>query len=264
MLHDLYQINWTAWNALDKAVRQEIAQECGEWLDQEQLVRGTNEEDRNGDSAAYRIVGQKADLCFLHYRRSPTELHLAERRLRSQRIYEFSSLFTAIYPSSKQVYYEATAIAHKNLAQQGMNPTVEGWQPAFDNELSKQKNHLQKRVYRTIPEQQHICFYPMSKRRGEQVNWYDMTLDERRGLMRSHGRLGHKYHKMITQVVSGSTGLDEWEWAVDLHGDDPLQFKKLVYEMRFDPASSRFALFGDFYIGLKSDRADMVLFLTEG
>ena len=193
----------------------------------------------------------KGRLCFLHYRRSPSELNNAERRLRQQRIFEFLMPVYGYLSVIEASLYEATAIAHRNLAQKGLNPTVDGWQPAFDAELSKQKNHLQQRVYRTIPEQQHICFYPMSKRRGEQVNWYDMSLEDRR-LMRGHGRLGHKFHKMITQVVSGSTGLDEWEWAVDLHGDDPLQFKKLVYEMRFDPASSRFAMFGDFYIGLKT------------
>ena len=264
VLHDLYHIDWTAWRALSEAEQQAVAQEFADWIEEEGTIRGTSAEDREGDSAAYRIVGQKADICLLHYRRTPSDLNAVERRLRQLKIF---ALLTPVYGYLSIIeasLYEATAIAHKNLAQKGMNPTVEGWQPAFDQELAKQKNRLQERVYRAIPEQEHVCFYPMSKRRGEQVNWYDMTLEERRGLMRSHGRLGHKYHDKITQVVSGSTGLDDWEWAVDLHGDDPLQFKKLVYEMRFDPASSRFALFGDFYIGLKTPGDALKAFLIQG
>src|SRR5262249_60946691 len=70
-------------------------------------------------------------------------------------------------------------------------------------------------------------------------------------LMRGHGTIGRKYAGQVTQVISGSVGLDDWEWGVTLFADDPLVFKKLVYEMRFDPASSRFALFGPFYVGIR-------------
>jgi len=91
----------------------------------------------------------------------------------------------------------------------------------------------------------------MSKRRGEQVNWFDLPADERAELMRGHGAIGRKYAGQVVQVISGSVGLDDWEWGVTLFADDPLVFKKLVYEMRFDPASSRYALFGPFYVGIR-------------
>ena len=91
----------------------------------------------------------------------------------------------------------------------------------------------------------------MSKRRGEQVNWFDLPAEERAELMRGHGAIGRKYAGQVVQVISGSVGLDDWEWGVTLFTDDPLVFKKLVYEMRFDPASSRYALFGPFYVGIR-------------
>ena len=91
----------------------------------------------------------------------------------------------------------------------------------------------------------------MSKRRGEQVNWFDLPAAERADLMRGHGEIGRKYAGQVTQVIAGSVGLDDWEWGVSLFADDPLVFKKLIYEMRFDPASSRYALFGPFYVGIR-------------
>ena len=115
------------------------------------------------------------------------------------------------------------------------------------------KPHMEARLYRDIPPQRYICFYPMNKRRGEDKNWYTLPMPERRAMMRSHGRIGHKYHEQVTQVISGSVGLDDWEWGVSLHADDPLVFKKLVYEMRFDPVSAIYAEFGPFYVGLRRE-----------
>jgi chlorite dismutase len=93
----------------------------------------------------------------------------------------------------------------------------------------------------------------MSKRRGESVNWYALPLKDRRAMMRGHGSIGHKWAEQVTQVIGGSVGLDDWEWGVSLHADDPLAFKKLVYEMRFDPTTSWFGEFGPFYIGVRVD-----------
>ena len=152
--------------------------------------------------------------------------------------------------------YEATGAAHGRLAQRGLSPGKEGFEEAFAMEFQNQKSALKDRVFRSVPEKAYVCYYPMSKRRGEQENWYAMPLDERRALMRGHGKLGRKYSDRVTQIIGGSTGLDDWEWSVDLHSDDMLVFKKLVYEMRFDPASARFAEFGPFYVGSRCANAD--------
>ena len=118
--------------------------------------------------------------------------------------------------------------------------------------LEEQKEHLNSRVWRDMPENPYCCFLPDVERRGESVNWYDMSMDERHALMRNHGHLGRTDIDRVTQVISGSTGLDDWEWGVDLFANDPLVFKKLVYDT-VDPANARFAEFGAFYIGKRID-----------
>ncbi len=95
-----------------------------------------------------------------------------------------------------------------------------------------------------------ICFYPMSKRRDVAGNWYMLPYDERRDLMESHGRKGREFAGRVVQLVTGSTGIDDWEWAVTLFAADPADLKACVYEMRFDPASAIYAEFGLFVTGL--------------
>jgi chlorite dismutase len=91
----------------------------------------------------------------------------------------------------------------------------------------------------------------MNKFRGEARNWYNEPIRERQRMMREHGMIGRHYAGRVNQIISGSIGFDDWEWGVDLFADDPLVFKKLVYEMRFDEASAIYGLFGTFYIGLR-------------
>jgi chlorite dismutase len=91
----------------------------------------------------------------------------------------------------------------------------------------------------------------MNKLRGETKNWYGETIGERHRMMREHGVIGRHYAGRVTQIISGSIGFDDWEWGVDLFADDPLVFKKLVYEMRFDEASAVYGLFGAFFVGLR-------------
>jgi len=100
-----------------------------------------------------------------------------------------------------------------------------------------------------LPKTKHICFYPMNKRRSGNDNWYMLSMEERRAMMRSHGMIGRSYAGKVKQIITGSVGLDDWEWGVTLFADDALQFKKLVYEMRFDEVSARFGEFGPFYVG---------------
>jgi len=102
-----------------------------------------------------------------------------------------------------------------------------------------------------VPPNRFLCFYPMDKKRGENKNWYDVPIGERRRMMKDHGLIGRRYAGKVKQIISGSIGFDDWEWGVDLFADDPLVFKKLIYEMRFDEASALYALFGPFYIGLR-------------
>ncbi len=110
----------------------------------------------------------------------------------------------------------------------------------------------QARLFPKLPpeEMSAFCFYPMSKRRETEHNWYALDFDTRKELMVGHGKVGRTFHGRILQVITGSTGLDDFEWGVTLFGRHPDDLKACVYEMRFDEASSRYAEFGPFYTGM--------------
>jgi chlorite dismutase len=110
---------------------------------------------------------------------------------------------------------------------------------------------MKPRLFPSMPPNRYICFYPMDRRRGEDKNWYMLPMEERQRQMNDHGMVGRRYAGEVKQIITGSIGFDDWEWGVDLFADDPLVFKKLIYEMRFDHVSAVYALFGSFYIGLR-------------
>ncbi|HYV62756.1 MAG TPA: chlorite dismutase family protein, partial [Bryobacteraceae bacterium] len=95
------------------------------------------------------------------------------------------------------------------------------------------------------------------RRRGEDKNWYQVPLAERARQMQEHGAIGRRYAGSVRQIITGSIGFDDWEWGVDLFSEDPLVFKKLIYEMRFDEVSAVYALFGVFYVGLRTPAAEL-------
>jgi chlorite dismutase len=103
----------------------------------------------------------------------------------------------------------------------------------------------------------------MDRRRGEEKNWYTLPIEERARQMGEHGLVGRRYAGEVRQIITGSIGFDDWEWGVDLFADDPLVFKKLIYEMRFDYVSAVYALFGQFYVGLRCP-AEQIGTLLEG
>jgi chlorite dismutase len=117
-----------------------------------------------------------------------------------------------------------------------------------DEERARAYNEA--RLHPQLPEKRVLCFYPMSKRRAPGQNWYELPFDERKELMAGHGRVGRTYAGRILQLITGSVGFDDWEWGVTLLADDPVVVKEIVYEMRFDPVSAKYAEFGPFFVGL--------------
>jgi len=109
-----------------------------------------------------------------------------------------------------------------------------------------------------------FCFYPMSKRRSAADNWYQLSYDERLQLMRGHGSVGRTFHGRVVQLITGSTGLDDWEWGVTLFGRDLDVLKECVYTMRFDEASARYAEFGPFVAGTVGGTAEVLAALGAG
>ncbi len=254
ILHDVYRVDWPMWWAVQAQSGAEMGEAARQWL------AGAASAD-SGDSAAYSVLGQKGDLMFVHYRRTPEELSQVETSLRRLQLFEFLQPTYSFVSAIELSLYELTAVAAKRVAETGVRPGTREFEAEMAAEMERQKQRVQSRLFRKIPANKYICFYPMNKRRGEQVNWYNLSMEQRRELMRGHGRIGHKYHETVTQVIGGAVGLDDWEWGVSLHSDDMLQFKKLVYEMRFDPASALYAEFGPFCVGLRLSPEELLQYL---
>jgi hydrogen peroxide-dependent heme synthase len=115
---------------------------------------------------------------------------------------------------------------------------------------------LERRVHPKLPRKRLLCFYPMSKKREGADNWYSLGYDERRTLMGGHGKLGAKFSGRVIQLITGATGLSDWEWGVTLLSDDPKDIKDIVYEMRFDEVSARYGIFGPFTVGVVAPLRD--------
>ena len=249
VLHDVYSLDWEKWRGAESSERSSLIDSLSAWLAESQGV--------DGDTVAYSVLSQKGDIMFVHYRRDPDALHRAELGLRASGFFDYLKPTYSYFSVIEVSLYEVMAIAMKRLTERGLKPGTAEFEKEKDEEIERQKSRMDERLFRDIPPHHYICFYPMNKRRGEQVNWYAMPLSERRSMMRGHGTIGHKYYEIVTQVIGGSVGLDDWEWGVSLHSDDALVFKKLIYEMRFDPASSLFAEFGPFYIGIKAEGGEL-------
>jgi peroxiredoxin len=252
VLHDILALDWPRWNQLDATERDAVTTEACALLERQ----GQPEE---GHSACYSVLTQKGDLAFMHYRPTLETLRAAELELRRTRLYEFLVPTYSYLSVIELGTYELRPRATRALEKRGMTPDAPDYDDALHREMMGAAHG---RLFPDVPPGRYCCFYPMSKRRGEQVNWYALGGQERAQYMRGHGRIGRKYAGRVVQVISGSVGFDDWEWGVTLFADDPLVFKKLIYEMRFDPASSFFALFGPFYVGIRVASADLPVILA--
>jgi peroxiredoxin len=150
------------------------------------------------------------------------------------------------YTTTREQYAAETLIAEEGLVEG--SPEFEAGLKSFDERMAHYRKH---RLYPVLPDWPVICFYPMSKRRNGGDNWYSLDFEARKQLMAGHARVGRTYSGRILQLITGSTGLDEFEWGVTLLAKDTIDIKSIVYEMRFDEVTARFGEFGDFYIGMQ-------------
>jgi len=126
---------------------------------------------------------------------------------------------------------------------------IEAWNERIEH-------YREQRIHPQLPTRSTISFYPMSKRRTGADNWYALPFAQRKELMMGHATVGRRYAGRVTQLITGSTGLDDWEWGVTLFSDDPAALKDIVAEMRFDEVSVRYGEFGPFVTGLVLDPAE--------
>lgn len=145
--------------------------------------------------------------------------------------------------------YESTMKFYAETREKGIAPGSPEWDAAAAETLDRQRKAMHSRLYPTIPDAEYACFYPMNRKRDVGANWYSIPIADRARMMHEHGLNGRRYAGRVKQVISGSIGFEEWEWGVDLFADDPLDFKRLIYEMRFDEVSAVYAEFGPFFVG---------------
>jgi peroxiredoxin len=243
-LHQMMRFRWTAWRALPDKDRREIAG------DAEQLLAGM-ETRTNGQSALFSLLGHKGDLMLVHFRETFDQLNQAELDVARLRLNDFMEPATSYLSVIELGLYESSLKTYKALAERGVEPHSEEWKKAIEETVTRQKEAMRPRLFPTMPPNRYICFYPMDRKRGEEKNWYTLPMEERQRQMNEHGLVGRRYAGEVKQIITGSIGFDDWEWGVDLFANDPLVFKKLIYEMRFDHVSAVYALFGAFYIGLR-------------
>jgi peroxiredoxin len=244
VLHQMMRFRWSAWRPLRRSLKTEIMHEASSALSK-------MEQNPSGQSALFSLLGHKGDLMFVHFRSSFEELNQVELQLANLKLSDYLETTTSYLSVIELGLYESTIKTYNDLAERGLEPHSDEWKLAITETLNRQREAMRPRLFPDMPKHRYVCFYPMDRRRGEDRNWYTLPIEERARQMNEHGLVGRRYAGEVKQIITGSIGFDDWEWGVDLFADDPLVFKKLIYEMRFDQVSAVYALFGQFYVGLR-------------
>ncbi len=243
-LHQMMRFRWSAWRSTPENDRREIANEAAQSL-------AAMESKTDGQSALFSLLGHKGDLMLVHFRDSFDQLNQVELDLARLRLNDFLEPATSYLSVIELGLYESSLKTYKALADSGVEPHSEEWKKSIQETIVRQEEAMKPRLFPSMPPNRYICFYPMDRLRGEDKNWYTLPMEERQRQMNEHGMVGRRYAGEVKQIITGSIGFDDWEWGVDLFADDPLVFKKLIYEMRFDQVSAVYAAFGQFFVGVR-------------
>ena len=241
-LHMYYQIDQAALNAVHDHHRAE---------GREQLARILDPERDGGPERIQTFVvsGSKGDIGLMAMDPDPLKIDRICSEIRASRLgpalkpaYSFVSITeVSEYVPTEEQYAE-------RLRLEGTEPGS----PAFEAKLNAYAQRLpamnKQRMYPDFPPFPVHCFYPMNKSRHPHANWYQLPFSKRVELMAEHATSGIKFAGRVSQVITASTGFDDWEWGVTLWGRAPEHIKEIVYTMRFDKASAIYAEFGPFYI----------------
>jgi chlorite dismutase len=232
LLHDMRKVDWAGWNSADERTKESAVEEAVSYLEDADGVK-------EGGTDVYAVVGDKADLMLVHVRPTVEALDSAERRFEATRLADFT---------------HETA-SHVSVTEVGgyTNEDVE------NGDLS---GYARSKLFPEIPDKRFVSFYPMSRKREPEQNWYKTSKSHRDEMMREHRESGEAYAGKIKQLISGSIGIDDWEWGVDLFTDDMKHAKSIVYEMRFDEASADYSEFGPFYTGIRFPPSDLDAYLA--
>jgi chlorite dismutase len=242
VLHQMFRFRWPEWRKLDPSRQAEIEREA---------AAAFSASEEAGQSAVYSMLGHKGDLMLVHFRDSFDELNAAELQLNRTALQDFLEPVHSYLSVIELGLYDSSVKMFRQLTEQGVKPLSPEWNEVIDETLTRQREAMRPRLFPKIPDSRYLCFYPMDRRRGEDKNWYTLPIEERQRQMEEHGMVGRRYAGKVQQIITGSIGFDDWEWGVDLFAPEPLVFKKLIYEMRFDQVSAEYALFGQFFLGVR-------------
>ena len=212
-----------------------------------------------GWSAVVPLVGSRADVMLVHLRPTLDDLAAIPPRLGCLTLFDALKPVYSFLSVTEVGMYHVAARAARDARERGGTVGDDAFREQLATRIDKERTaeHVQRRLFPTPPaEMPYVSFYPMSKRRTVGQNWYTLAVEERSRMMVAHGTTGRRYAGRVMQIVTGAIGLDAWEWGVTLFARDPLDFKKIVTEMRFDEASANYADFGDFYVGKRAAPAE--------
>ncbi len=200
------------------------------------------------------VIG-KADLALLVVHPDLKRVQQVTQEIAATR---FGSCLSTVYSflsvSEKSEYISSAGDhAKKLLDEDGLAPDSPDFQRQVSGFAARMAMYVDSRVHPQLPgpDMPVVCFYPMSKARGEGRNWYALSFNERKRLMGSHADAGRRYANRVSQLVTSSTGLDDWEWGVTLFTRDLKSIRDIVYEMRYDEGSALYGLFGPFYVSVR-------------
>jgi peroxiredoxin len=245
-LHQFFRFDWKAWRACAAGERKRIAAEAA-------AVLGTLEKAADGKihTALFSQLGHKGDLVMVHFRDSLEALNQVELDLAQTELYGFLDQRHSYVSVVELGLYESTRKTYEAASTKGFEQFSPEWKAEVEASLARGAAAMAPRLWPGVPDTKYLCFYPMDRKRDEVKNWYMVPFTERQRMMHEHGLIGRRYGDVVKQIISGSIGYDDWEWGVDLFADDPVVFKKLIYEMRFDEVSAEYALFGQFFISVR-------------
>jgi hydrogen peroxide-dependent heme synthase len=217
------------------------------------------EPEGGGWSAVVPLVGSHADVMLIHLRPTLDDLARVQVLLGCLRLFDVLKPVYSFLSITEVGMYHVAARAARDARERGGAVGDDAFRDQLATRIEKERSadHVQRRLFPNPPDEMpYVSFYPMSKRRAVGQNWYTQAVEERSRMMVAHGTTGRRYAGRVMQIVTGAIGLDAWEWGVTLFARDPLDFKKIVTEMRFDEASANYAEFGEFYVGKRATPAE--------
>src|SRR5262249_42970610 len=196
------------------------------------VIDAVNELEADGHQVVpIAILGHKADLGIIALRQDHARLQRFQQELLGaplEPVWSYVSLTELSEYGATEDDERTRLIAEEQLAGAELEERLQVWRERIEH-------YRENRIHPKLPMKNACCFYPMSKRRVADANWYELSFEARKELMAGHARVGRTYAGRVLQLITGSTGIDDWEWGVTLLADDPLALKDIVYEMRFDP-----------------------------